>query len=68
MSKTPIHIFLTVCLAVLVVACGDEKDILFQAGEDAFEECVLIYLFFPRAPVRESFFPEQFPHTIPRGS
>jgi len=36
MSKTPIRIFLTVCLAFLVVACGDEKDILFQAGVNAY--------------------------------
>ncbi len=36
MSKTPIRLFLPVCLAFLVVACGDEKDILFQAGVNAY--------------------------------
>ncbi len=36
MTKTNVRIFLTVCLALLIVACGDEKDILFQAGVNAY--------------------------------
>jgi len=36
MTKTYARIFLAVGLALLVVACGDERDILFQAGVNAY--------------------------------